>query len=132
MPTIRGLDTLAEEDGPMEKQEISPHYQRLFPPASPRDSDLTSLRREDMQDLAWLEQRLIETGLSVETAYGRADDGSAWAVVCDSDDGEALIHVARIDGSWVVATSPLASVLRGQRLRPLLSNILKKLERTVS
>ena len=89
-------------------------------------------RREDMGDLAWLERQLSEGGVPTETASGQSDDGSAWAVICDARDGEALIHVAQIDGSWVVATSPLESALRGQRLRPLLASALQRLKQSVS
>jgi hypothetical protein len=89
-------------------------------------------RREDLDDLAWLERHLREAGIPTETAWGRSDDGSAWAVICDTRDGETLVHVAQIDGSWVVATSPLESALHGQRLRPLLESVLQRLKQVVA
>lgn len=64
-----------------------------------RDSgDWTAAERARLQDLA---DRLSASGIRVEVVFGATDEGDPWCVVTDSD-GDVLIHVARIDGTFVV------------------------------
>lgn len=64
-----------------------------------RDSgDWTANERARLQDLA---DRLAESGVRVEVIFGATDEGDPWCVVTD-ESGDVLIHVARIDGKFVV------------------------------
>lgn len=64
-----------------------------------RDSgDWTATERARLQELA---DRLAESGVRVEVIFGATDEGDPWCVVTDAD-GDVLIHVARIDGKFVV------------------------------
>ncbi|HEX5377381.1 MAG TPA: hypothetical protein VFW47_02350 [Phenylobacterium sp.] len=51
--------------------------------------------------LAELAGKLTAGGARVDTAYGVSDAGDPWCVITDDDD-EVLIHVARIDGQFVI------------------------------
>jgi len=60
--------------------------------------DWTAAERARLQDLA---DRLGASGVDVEVIYGATDEGDPWCVVTDGN-GDVLIHVARIDGTFVV------------------------------
>lgn len=64
-----------------------------------RDSgDWTMAERARLQEVA---DRLSAGGVHVEVIFGATDEGDPWCVVTDGD-GDVLIHVARIDGRFVV------------------------------
>lgn len=64
-----------------------------------RDSgDWTMAERARLQEVA---DRLSASGVHVEVIFGATDEGDPWCVVTDGD-GDVLIHVARIDGRFVV------------------------------
>lgn len=64
-----------------------------------RDSgDWSATERARLQELA---DRLAAGGVDVEVIFGATDDGDPWCVVTDGN-GDVLIHVARIDGVFVV------------------------------
>lgn len=64
-----------------------------------RDSgDWSASERARLQELA---DRLSASGVKVEVIFGASDEGDPWCVVTDPD-GDVLIHVARIDGVFVV------------------------------
>jgi len=64
-----------------------------------RDSgDWSASERARLEDLA---ERLAAGGVRVEVIFGATDEGDPWCVVTDAD-GDVLIHVARIDGKFVV------------------------------
>jgi hypothetical protein len=64
-----------------------------------RDSgDWTASERARLEELA---DRLAAGGVRVEVIFGATDEGDPWCVVTDAD-GDVLIHVARIDGKFVV------------------------------
>lgn len=60
--------------------------------------DWTATERARLQDVA---ERLAASGVNVEVIFGATDEGDPWCVVTDGD-GDVLIHVARIDGRFVV------------------------------
>ncbi|MBL8773793.1 MAG: hypothetical protein JNK30_20575 [Phenylobacterium sp.] len=64
-----------------------------------RDSgDWTAAERVRLQALA---DQLAAAGVDVEVIFGATDEGDPWCVVTDGS-GDVLIHVARIDGRFVV------------------------------
>jgi hypothetical protein len=63
------------------------------------NGDWTAAERARLEELA---QRLTAAGgARVETVFGATDAGDPWCVVTD-EDGDVLIHVARIDGKFVI------------------------------
>jgi hypothetical protein len=64
-----------------------------------RDSgDWSAAERARLEELA---DRLAASGVRVEVIFGATDEGDPWCVVTD-EDGDVLIHVARIHGKFVV------------------------------
>lgn len=62
------------------------------------NGDWTVAERARLEELAG---RLAADGVRVETVFGATDAGDPWCVVTD-ENGDVLIHVARIDGKFVV------------------------------
>lgn len=60
--------------------------------------DWTAGERERLTELAG---KLTAGGANVDAAYGVSDAGDPWCVITDETD-EVLIHVARIDGQFVI------------------------------
>jgi hypothetical protein len=64
-----------------------------------RDSgDWSTAERARLEALA---DQLSAQGVDVEVIFGATDEGDPWCVVTDGN-GDVLIHVARIDGKFVV------------------------------
>jgi hypothetical protein len=55
----------------------------------------------ELERLAELADRLTARGARVDASYGVSDRGDPWCVITD-DHEEVLVHVARIDGRFVV------------------------------
>lgn len=62
------------------------------------NGDWTAAERARLQEVA---DMLAAGGARVEAVFGATDAGDPWCVVTD-ENGEVLIHVARIDGKFVV------------------------------
>lgn len=61
-------------------------------------------------------------GLSVEAASGMSEEGDPWFAIEDTSSGDALIHIARIDGFFVVHVLD-GETWSGDTLRAALSQI---------
>ncbi len=61
--------------------------------------DWTAAERARLEELAY--RLSSEGGARVETVFGATDAGDPWCVVTD-ENGDVLIHVARINGKFVV------------------------------
>jgi len=90
-----------------------------------RDSgDWTAGERARLEDLA---DRLAAGGVKVEVVFGATDEGDPWCVVTDAD-GDVLIHVARIDGVFVVHSAVDDMVSEGVDLHAALRDRLAATE----
>lgn len=77
---------------------------------------------QDIADVYRCLDQFTRQGLMVEAASGMSDEGDPWFAIEDVSSGEALIHVARIDGFFVVHVQDGDS-WSGQTLRQALSNV---------
>lgn len=71
---------------------------------------------QDLAELYRVESALIQAGLRVETERGVSDEGEPWFVFCHGDSGEVIVHFARINGRYVVASPALPKALTGPDL----------------
>lgn len=71
---------------------------------------------QDLGELYRVEGALLQAGLRIETESGVSDEGDPWFVFCHGDNGELIVHFARIDGRYVVAAPALPRPLRGADL----------------
>lgn len=73
--------------------------------------------------LAELAERLSARGAKVDVVYGSSDIGEPWCVITDGDD-EVLIHVARIDGQFVIYDAAEDAVQEGESLWEAFDHLL--------
>lgn len=73
--------------------------------------------------LAELAERLSARGATVDVVYGSSDVGEPWCVITDGDD-EVLIHVARIDGQFVIYDAAEDAVQEGESLWEAFDHLL--------
>ncbi len=97
-----------------------------FTPGAPV-GDWTSGERARLSELA---ERLMARGARVEVAYGVSDAGDPWCVIQDERD-EVLIHIARIDGEFVIHDAAQDAVRRTDTLWSALKRLLGAAEATV-
>ena len=64
---------------------------------------------------------LIRAGLPVSIQTGVSDEGEPWGVVVRDDTGDILLHLARTDGQFLVASAAGTSVQRGRTLREVVN-----------
>ncbi|PZQ62457.1 MAG: hypothetical protein DI570_10815 [Phenylobacterium zucineum] len=94
-----------------------------------RDSgDWSASERARLEELA---DRLAAGGIRVEVIFGATDEGDPWCVVTD-ENGDVLIHVARIDGRFVVHSAIDDAVNENVDLQSALRDRLEATEEAVT
>lgn len=86
----------------------------------PPDGDWTSGERARLGELA---ERLAAGGTRVQAAYGVSDAGDPWCVIQDEQD-EVLIHIARIDGAFVIHDAAIDAVQEEDSLWSAMARLL--------
>ena len=88
---------------------------------APRPRDWNS---QELAEFYRVEASLIRSGLSVVTDRGLSDEGDPWFVFCRTDTEEVIVHFARIDGCYVVASPAFEKCVRGHEFRPLIERLI--------
>lgn len=83
-----------------------------FTPRASAGGGWTASERERLADLA---DRLSMGGGKVEAVYGVSDDGDPWCVIKDENE-EVLVHIARIDGQFVIHDAAADAIQQGDTL----------------
>ena len=83
-----------------------------FEPRPSAGGGWTAAERARLSDLA---DRLSADGAKVEVVYGTTDEGDPWCVIKDENE-EVLIHVARINGQFVIHDASADAVQEGDTL----------------
>jgi hypothetical protein len=80
--------------------------------------------QQEIAEFYRVESALIRAGIRVGTDRGISDEGDPWFVFFRADDGEVVIHLARIDGEYVLAGSAYQDVARGADFQALVGNLI--------
>lgn len=64
---------------------------------------------------------LARAGLTVSIQTGVSDEGEPWGVVVRDDTGDILLHLARTDGQFLVASASGTPAQRGRTLREVIN-----------
>lgn len=83
-----------------------------FEPRPSAGGGWTAAERARLSELA---DRLSGNGAKVEVVYGMTDEGDPWCVIKDENE-EVLIHVARINGQFVIHDASADAVQEGDTL----------------
>ena len=78
-----------------------------------------------------VEASLIRVGVQVETGRGVTDEGHPWFVFCRADTGEVILHLARLDGSYLVVSPTFGSVARGPDFRSLVQRVIGSFQASI-
>ena len=73
-----------------------------------------------------VESALIQAGLRIDTDCGLSDEGDPWFVFCRADDGEVIIHIARIHGIYILASAAYAGVASGRDIIAMVRDLIEK------
>lgn len=90
-------------------------------PASARQG---SWSQQELAEFYRVEAALLRAGLSIASEHGLSDEGEPWFVFCRPD-GDAIIHFAKIDGSYLIASEVLDRPVRGADFRTLIDQIAR-------
>ncbi|MGU3546207.1 hypothetical protein [Methylobacterium sp. A52T] len=81
--------------------------------------------QQELAEFYRVEAALIRAGLQIGSEQGLSDEADPWFVFCRPD-GDAVMHFARIDGSYVIASDVLDSPMRGSDFRALINEIARR------
>ncbi|MEL6574262.1 MAG: hypothetical protein AAFQ81_00090 [Pseudomonadota bacterium] len=71
---------------------------------------------EERALIARLERLLMGAGLAVEVELGETDEGDPWAAFCNAHTGDVVVHIARLDGYYLVEAGVLGRAIEGRSL----------------
>ncbi|GJD57306.1 hypothetical protein [Methylobacterium dankookense] len=83
-----------------------------------------SWSQQELAEFYRVEAALIRAGIGIASEHGLSDEGEPWFVFCRPD-GDAIIHFARIDGSYLIASEVLDRPVRGADFRALIDQIAR-------
>ena len=75
---------------------------------------------QELAEFYRVEASLSRAGIPIETDRGLSDEGDPWFVFCHAHTGDVVIHFARFDGVYIVASPALNGCVRGHDFRALI------------
>lgn len=96
---------------------------------TPGDAARRAAADWDNQELAGLyrvEGLLVQANIHISTGRGVSDEGDPWFVFC-REDGDVFVHLARIDGSYLLDSPGLTEVLHGADFAELISRFVRQI-----
>jgi hypothetical protein len=73
-----------------------------------------------------VEAALLQAGLRVTSDRGLTDEGDPWFIFCRAEDDEVIIHLARIDGQYLISAPSYCGTAVGVDFRDLLRVTLQR------
>ena len=95
----------------------------FFTPTRGRTRDW---KPQELAEFYRVENALMQGGMRVITDCGVSDEGDPWFVFCREDDGEPIVHFARFDGQYVIATAAYEGVARGLDFRSMVQELISR------
>jgi len=96
----------------------SPRYTPASAPADWSQQELAEFYR--------VEAALSRAGIRVGTDRGLSDEKEPWFVFYRTDDGEVVIHFARIDGEYLIAGPAYEEIARGFDFTSMVRNMVAR------
>ena len=91
--------------------------------ARPRSRDWTS---QELAEFYRVESALIQGGMKISTDRGVSDEGDPWFVFCREEGGDPVVHFARIDGQYIIASPAYNGVARGLDFRSMVQDLISR------
>ena len=102
--------------------QVLSFFQRS-PRYAPKPTDWT---QQELAEFYRVESALIRAGIRVGTDRGMSDENEPWFIFYRSDDGEVVIHFARIDGEYIIAGPAYEEIARGFDFSALVRNMVAR------
>ncbi len=83
-------------------------------------------RQDELAQFYRVEATLNRSGLAVETDGGLSDEGDPWFVFCRAGTDDVILHFARCDGVYVIASPGLDQVAHGRDFTALIEALLAR------
>ena len=80
---------------------------------------------QELAEFYRVETALLQAGLRIDTERGVSEGGDPWFVFCRQD-GEVIVHIARIDGEYILAGSSYEGIARGSDIGTLVRNLIAR------
>ena len=80
--------------------------------------------QQELAEFYRVEAALLRAGIGMASEHGVTDEGEPWFVFCRPD-GDVIMHFARIDGSYLIASDVLDRPVRGADFRALIDQIAR-------
>lgn len=103
--------------------QVLSFFQRSPRYAPSRVADWT---QQELAEFYRVEAALIRAGIRVGTDRGLSDENEPWFVFYRTDDGEVVIHFARIDGEYLIAGPAYEEIARGFDFSSLVRNMVAR------
>lgn len=97
----------------------------VIPFLRPAAARTTSWSQQELAEFYRVEAALIRAGIGIASEHGLSDEGEPWFVFCRPD-GDAIMHFARIDGSYLIASEVLDRPVRGPDFRAMIDQIARR------
>ena len=78
---------------------------------------------QEVADLYRVEALLLQAGIRITTDRGVSDEDDPWFVFC-REDGEVFVHLARIDGTYLLDSPGLGTLLQGRDFASLINRFV--------
>ena len=72
---------------------------------------------QELAEFYRVEASLIRANIPIETDRGLTDEGDPWFLFSNANTGEIIVHFARFDGSYVVASPALERCAKNSALK---------------
>lgn len=102
--------------------QVLSFFQRS-PRLAPKPADWS---QQELAEFYRVESALIRAGIRVGTDRGMSDENEPWFCFYRSDDGEVVIHFARIDGEYIIAGPAYEEIARGFDFSSLVRNMVAR------
>jgi hypothetical protein len=86
----------------------------------------TDWTQQELAEFYRVESALMRAGIRVGTDRGMSDENEPWFVFYRADDGEVVIHFARIDGEYLIAGPAYEEIARGLDFTALVRNMVAR------
>lgn len=97
----------------------------VIPFLRPAAARPTSWSQQELAEFYRVEAALLRAGIGIASEHGLSDEGEPWFVFCRPD-GDEIMHFARIDGSYLIASEVLDRPVRGPDFRAMIDQIARR------
>src|SRR5262245_56577718 len=79
---------------------------------------------QELAEFYRVESALDQAVLNIDTDRGVSDEGDPWFAFCRRDDGEVIVHIARIGGFYALAGPAYEGIVYGSDIGTLVRDLI--------